>query len=513
MTTALQVQPKLPSTVQLLTSGGDARIVCDPKRGTNKYGASPSPDPEILAYGSSTASTISTAGFAGARALRLRLLKAALIEEPAHTYAHELDRIRRELIELCGLKLPGLEIIFGASGTDLHLIATQLASPANSPLMVIMVEAAETGTGVPDALNGRHYGECTTFGGAVTAHAKIDGILPIEAIAVPSRDAQGQLRDNGIIEAEIEAHVLRSVSAGQRVLLTLTDVSKSGSISPSPACVLALRNRFPSMVEVLVDACQFRLAPATLQAYLEHDFIVAITGSKFVTGPAFCGALLVPKNAASRMRRRPLSPGLREYSARADWPHGWAAQADLDHVPNYGLLLRWEAALVELRSFRTLAEHDITAFLERFSAAVKRRISNDPVFEALPVSPLDRSAILQSKSWDHIQTIFPFLLKHPATGNYFTHKETSKVHELLGQNLKEHAEIPFRSVVTELRCRVGQPVSCGQRGDLPVSAMRLCISSRLIVDALSPEGRGADTVIAEAIAVLDKAAMLAALPV
>ena len=41
--------------------------------------------------------------------------------------------------------------------------------------------------------------------------------------------------------------------------------------------------------------------------------------------------------------------------------------------------------------------------------------------------------------------------------------------------------------------------------------LRLCASSRLIVDAVSPGGRGAEVVMAEALTALDKAALLVSL--
>ena len=137
-----------PSTARLLTSGGDSRIVCGPLE-RNRYGCSPLPEPDLLAYGSSTASTISSAGFAAADALRLRLKQAALIEASAVTYERELERVRRELTHLCGLHdIRGLEIIFGASGTDLHLLAGQLIADASEdPPLIVRVEASETGTG------------------------------------------------------------------------------------------------------------------------------------------------------------------------------------------------------------------------------------------------------------------------------------------------------------------------------------------------------------------------------
>jgi hypothetical protein len=39
-----------------------------------------------------------------------------------------------------------------------------------------------------------------------------------------------------------------------------------------------------------------------LRAYLQHGLPVAVTGSKFLTGPAFSGALFVPPSAAQRLK-------------------------------------------------------------------------------------------------------------------------------------------------------------------------------------------------------------------
>jgi hypothetical protein len=59
-----------------------------------------------------------------------------------------------------------------------------------------------------------------------------------------------------------------------------------------------------------------------------------------------------------------------------------------------------------------------------------------------------------------------------------------------------------------LRCQLGQPVACGQRDGVPVSALRLCASARLIVEATAQNGRQASAVIERALAVLEKTALL-----
>ena len=507
----------LSFTDQLLTSGGDARIVCDPEDGQNKYGCPSKPEPEVLAFGSSTASTITPQSFDAAERLRLRLLRAARTEIRSTTYARELARIRAELLRLCGISdLSGLEAIFAASGTDIHLIAGQLAGDVTSSgLLVVMIDPAETGSGVPAALAGQHFSDCAALGSEVTAGATIFGGNVIVVTTVACRGEDSSPRAATVVDAEVESLVVDAVTAGRRVLLNLVDVSKTGIIAPSLCCALELRRRFPAAVDVLVDACQFRLAPSTLRAYLEHGFWVVLTGSKFVGGPAFSGVLLLPNTASRRLRMKILSPALSAYSARADWPRGWMARHSLNDTENYGLLLRWEAALAELRSFRSLSETAIAGFLEVFASNVQRRLTTDSTFQLLRVPKLDRRALVNPNSWDEIPTIFPFILcRHSRSEHHsapLTREETARVYKLLARDNIGFSDVyssPTMGAIAKRRCRLGQPVQCGTFHDVPVSALRLCASIRLIVDAISQQGRGAETVIAEALLALDKCAFL-----
>jgi hypothetical protein len=481
----------LPPISRMLSGGGDTRIVCDSRSGENKYGCKPEPDPAILAYGSSTASTITPASLAAAERLRLRVMRAARVEPAAVTYARELERLRGELIGLCGLDASaGVEVIFAASGTDIHLIAAQLArEDETSAPVAVMIEAIETGSGVPAALGGRHFSDCTALGHTVASGAGIAGSGGVEIAAVAGRAADGAPRAAALIDAEVEALVAAAIGAGKRVLLNLVDVSKTGLIAPSLGCALDLRRRYADALDVLVDGCQFRLAPATLAAYLRQGFWVALTGSKFVGGPAFSGALLLPDAAARRLRGRELPAGLSAYSAAGEWPSSFAVSQPA--VENYGLLLRWEAALAELRAFRVLPEAAIAGFVEAFASAARERLANDPAFTPLAVPALDRAALRGEKSWDGTPTIFPFILC--AGGSPLSRMQTARVHALLAKD----------------RCQLGQPVVCGRLNGMAVSALRLCLSARLIVDAVSPKGRGPAAVIAEAQLALTRAALLA----
>lgn len=516
---ALSAQPQsgLPSTSQLLTEGGDTRILADPGHGRNKYGCQPFPDPEMVAFGSSTASIISSDGFAAADRLRKQLLLTTRAESRADTYARELERIRRKLLTLSGVAdIPDLDVVFAASGTDLHLITAQLASSAEPlPTLVLMVDPTETGSGVSAALAGRHFSSCSALGEPVDAGEEIAGGTAIEVVSVPMRNEDGPLRPTAEIDAEVEALASQAVNSGRRVVLVLVDSSKTGCIAPSPGCALRLQRKLAGRIDILVDACQFRIAPSTLRAYLQNDCMVALTGSKFLTGPTFSGALLIPAPTAQRLRRLPLPPALQAYSARADWPQHWVAAQALDHVANFGLLLRWEAALHELAAFRAVPEAKVIQFLKAFASAVENKLRGNPLLELLPRPELDRRPLIAATSWDHIPTIFPFLMFHPESAGKklpLSREQTQHVYQLLQADLSNRQDLGVTQAdadIAKLRCQLGQPVACANRDGIPVSALRVCASARLVVEATANNGENAAAVIERAVATLEKSAILA----
>lgn len=318
-----------------------------------------------------------------------------------------------------------------------------------------MVEADETGSGV---------------------QAVLSAVDP-NCVAVSLRASDGAPRLAGEIDAEVAALTKQAVIQGQRVLLIMADQSKTGLIAPGPGCVMQLYQQHPDQVAVLVDACQFRITPATFRAYLQQGFMVALTGSKFFAGPSFSAALLLPEKVR---QNRP------------------SAEACL--TP--GLLLRWEAALFELRRFCAVRQDLIIYYLKNFAKAVQHRLIDDSRFEPLTVPALDRRPLTAVQSWDTLPTIFPFLLyRSTASGRVpLSREETALIYGKL--------QVPIDSAekIAALRCQFGQPVACGSRDGIAVSALRLCISARQISDAA--EQQGISGVIEEAMAALDKAAWL-----
>lgn len=460
----------LPCTADLLVSGGDTRIQLNPATGASIYGSRPWPDPELVALGSSTASVISAHGLAAAEALRETCQQQLLTQTPAEVYAQHTERLRAELLSLCSFTpADQVNAVLAASGTDLHLLAAQWLQPQRT----LMITPNETGSGVPDAIKGQHFNARTASGHAVPIGAGVSSWQG-ELCTLSPRNADGSPRPAAELDAECIEQVNSAAAAGQRVLLILTDVSKTGLIVPSIETTIALKNRWPQLVEVLVDACQFRLAPATVRAYLAQQWLVAVTGSKFMGGPTFCGALLIPPAIATRYRQSLLSQGAQAYSNQADWPQNWLCAQNLPTHTNFGLLLRWQAALCEMQRIFAIPEAQIHAFLQHFGQAIRQALQQDQRFEILPSPVLNRSALGLLASWDTEQTIFPFLLYSADQHRPLCQTETEQVYRDLlkpptGKNPR--------------RFQLGQPVPCGERDGIAVSALRLCVSAPMVVAA------------------------------
>ena len=465
----------LSDTAQCLTTGGDARIALEAISGINQYGCRPFPDPDMLAYGSSTASIISTQGYHYADQLRQRLVTALKTESASIIYSYEIKRISEELIQLCDLP-EKTGVIFSASGTDIHSLVSHYAGRENNLApRIIMIEANETGKGVSAALSNGN-------------HCELNDVMSVKV-----RLEDGELRSITTIDEDVETMVTEAIVTNRRVLLIVTDQSKTGLITPSLSCVLDLHQRYKDKIDVLIDACQFRVAPLTLRAYLDCGFMIALTGSKFLTGPSFSGAILF-KSALSR-----------ELEVANKTLNNNSSQ-----TANFGLLLRWEVALQELKLFRSIPQKYIITFIQDFTSAIRQRLQQDASFEPLPVPKIDRSPMMVEHSWDQLQTIFPFLLYHADIDRTpLTAEETLIIYKQLAVSINNECFSlqDHHAAIASLRCQTGQPVACGKRNGVKISALRLCISSRLIVEAALEENND-QSIIDGALSVLDKIALL-----
>lgn len=492
------------SLLAYLVSGGDERLDCEPVTGLNMYGHGPSPRPLDLAFGSSTASTISAPAFAAVGAYHAALLGEVETHPAADIYAREITRVRTELLHLLGLDdgAKQVDAVMATSGTDLHLfVAALLAREDDRTLMTITLMGNETGSGVMAAAGGRHFMSRVSSDRPVAKGEELSPGQATRNTAVAVRNADGTLRSDDEVESELRGLIELARAAGLRCLLVVTDVSKTSLLAPGLETVFRLKARFGVMLDIMIDACQFRVSAATIRAYLAHDFLVALTGSKFLAGPIFSGALLCPPRLSARLKQRSLPAALADYCAQADWPEGWVARDGLPHRANFGLLVRWKAALFELERFLKTPEAQVTVVLTAFAEAVRARLERDDAFEPLDTRAIDRNRLgdrPHGSRWDEIPSIFSFYLRNPHRGGILPAAETAAVYKDLAVEQRGLAPV-----------RLGQPVRCADFGDIPASALRICMSAPLIVQACE-SAQALGSLIDQAMAVLDRTAFVAA---
>src|SRR5690606_13589903 len=107
-----------------------------------------------------------------------------------------------------------------------------------------------------------------------------------------------------------------------------------------------LRGQFGEDTAFVVDACQARITPAAIRAYLARGIIVFLTGSKFMGGPPFSGFALLPGGLAARSA--PLAEGMAGIFRRAEVPPSWPGRTVCKDSGNVGLALRLAASIFEL---------------------------------------------------------------------------------------------------------------------------------------------------------------------
>jgi hypothetical protein len=363
--------PLAALATQLMTTGGDARIVLDPRTGLNRYFSAPRPG-SVLAYASSTANDISADAFAY---VTERLGQSA----PQGTmsgdgYAAELEQLRARIRR--AYHLPDyVAITFAPSGTDLEYVALACtAGKAGRGTHNILLGADEVGSGCIYSAYGQYFAESTALGVPTKAGQPVPGLgeTHVEMIDIPVRDAEGYGRPSPEIRAAIEQAVDHGRAAGRHPLIHVVHGSKTGLILPVLDDVDRLRARHGDQVSLVIDACQARITPAAVGAYLARDAIVFVTGSKFMGGPPFSGFALIPPALARSAA--PLPNGFSTLFRRAEWPDGWPGAETLPDDANLGLLLRLEAAIFELERFSKLAPDEITRVILAFHAAVRSEI-------------------------------------------------------------------------------------------------------------------------------------------
>ncbi|KYG24709.1 hypothetical protein SE92_34445 [Bradyrhizobium sp. AT1] len=467
----------------LLVSGGDPRLALDPTDRVNGYGCAASPEPEIWNFASSTASTISQAAYDRAALAREELMHKCLFDEVEIAFDARCEDMRDELRGHLQLQ-PRVDVVFSPSGTDSQLHALFLARAVlRAPPVSIVVGADQTGSGTIHTARGHHFSSMTASGFAVRKDGAVAGLAGA-SLALPLLETAPGIAMRADADAAVLHAVETTIAQGAPVLLQILDASKLGWRAPSAACLDEIARRWPRKVQIVVDACQARLGRRRLRSYLDRGYMVLMSGSKFFGGPAFSGALLVPKGLSRSLDRvEGIAPGIFDYAGRCDWPMGWTAlRSRFDRRPNFGQWLRWEAALAEIGSYYAVPGAFRARVLAELAAGIDSMIALSPSLRAVPAT---RTAGMDDEEFAQT-TIFPFMLLRG--GKPVSTAETSAVHRAMARDMNEeiNGSAADRQIAAQ-RCLIGQPVRLERQDEATQAVLRLCVGARLVTEAWSPD--------------------------
>jgi hypothetical protein len=425
---AAAIWPMAGPSEYLMATGADQRLAIDPGTGLNYYGCQPRPVADIAGFSSCTASPVSERGYVAAEASRRRIVTDALTTSQALEL--EYKRLRGELLRQLGIEEIA-DAILTPSGTDAVRLATRIVESkcGSAPLTAIVMGLPETGNGVPEAVAGR----------------RTDSSRSISMRTIALRDPNGLPRAVTDIEGDTAAAIAQAAEDGHAVLHPI-DMSKTGLSAPGHAFIAHMKSIYRDRLHVVIDCCQGRISTAQTRAYLRAGYTVVITGSKFYTGPPFSGAVLVPRGQAD----------------------GFDATADV------GTVLRWAAALSEMRAFLAVPDEEKADRLRRFGRNAHAHITRNS--RLIPfLGPMPSSS--HSDKWDAQRTILTFAVRDPRAPDRLLDLPTlSTIQRLLYTDLS--GRVPGR--VAGRICRLGQPVRLGPDNDSPIAALRLAAGARVV---------------------------------
>ena len=423
----------------LMTQGGDARIVLDPQTWLNRYSSGPYPR-DVLALASSTANDLS-----GDAAVYLTEKYGADAERLNNgaAYAKALEQSREQIRSAYNLA-SDIDIFFAPSGTDLEYVPLfASAGKSKNGVSNLLLGADEVGSGCIHSAAGRYFANETALEATVAPGQPVEGMVPVEMGDFPVRDAMGTAFDGPAIAAQMGPKIAGALSAGLHPLVHVVHGSKTGLVLPHLDEIDALIARFGSGVSFVVDACQARITTPAIHDYLKRGIIVFLTGSKFMGGPPFSGfALLPPGMAANAV---PLPVGATQIFRQAEVPAGWTGREALENSGNAGLALRLSASLFELERFQKLSIAEVARLVSGFTVATDKLAAKLNVRKVGAAAPSEAGEPAGHPI--EMQTLVTLDLCHDQSGHQVRNIDfdgATTIHKaLIGQGI-----------------RLGQPVKC-----------------------------------------------------
>ena len=425
-----RTEPKanLISLENTITSGGDERIelIHD---GLNKYHINPCDNQGVFNRGTCTCSVLTDEAKE-----RVSYLFNGFKDETI-----SFEEVRKEQVKSLKRLLKNVDfnynVFFAPSGSDLcyyPILFSKLINP-NKPIMSLVTCPEELGSGSAMANQGQFFSEKNQILPNVVKGESVNPDISIEYKSFNARDEAGVILDHH----ESIKSTIRKYKDDYSIIGNLVIGSKSGiedNISIIEEC--------QEDVLWVVDLCQLRTSRDLLQKLLKLNCLVMVTGSKFYQSPPFCGALLVPEKINTALAHsKPETWGFDKVYTKYDFPTelGELREKFIDYK-NYGLLLRWECAVTEMKLLSNYKESVVNVTISRWNQHMTELLLDSPYFDLM----LDQEKTNSS--------IISFRVK--VNGAYLSHEQLQTLHKAI-VNEPPPLLPKFRKLI------IGQPVAYG----------------------------------------------------
>jgi len=447
----------------LLTAGGDDRSMLKLNTGANKYHCKPKPiESGQIFRGSCTCNVPTDRGYQAAQKLHERLLEKGASDNLLNdVFENQRHRIAK------ALELPeGVEVVICPSGSDAEYVPIAIARAIQaepSKILNIVTQLKEIGAGSAPASGGEYFSTHAPLMGKIP-----DGVTGLEGfedeyvteISIPARE-----RDGSVVDASKTATELanKAKADGQYPITHGVFGGKTGMMDGK---MPGSENAGETSMGV-VDACQGRFALEELHSWLEQDSVVLFTGSKFYQAPPFCGAILIPKRIAEKLKNGPPptpstmygKSGLGGFVTDKELPEcmeSWKSSLINDNervtspTNNVGLALRWEAGLAGMEALSSVPDVERVKAVEEWATTVSNMVQNE--------SQLD--------PWCVERSIVSIRLKKGEEG-WLSMKELREVYRYMSMDLSNADSLPDTATKEEREslskiCFVGQPVDVSE---------------------------------------------------
>jgi len=480
---------------RMLVLGGDHRLLVDPNTQLNGYGCRPFPRPEAITFSSSTATSISKYAYDLAERRRQQFIAEAIKNGIQTAVAGLAQEVREGICRQLGIRSDVAEVVITASGTDSFLIAqglTRLIS--DSPLVTLIVGVDESGSGVRLALQERHFADDTALSFTVHKGQPLStGSNPERQIDIPVRDKSGNAIPIRTLDNQVRDLVTTNIEAGNLVVIHAMNHSKLGYSGPSKALLIELKQRFGPKVCIVVDACQMRLDREEIIEYLEQQMIVVVTGSKYFTGPPFCGAILIPEQIVHNVQENgaKFDIGFNSYCAKEDLPQRLRTiLRGSSKSFNLGSMFRWVAAIAEMERYYDIPPVIRGRAVSQFCERVEDILLGAPFIELhYQNSCRNTPSGMTLGELSGRRMIFPFFLyyDHDGIKQVCSEKQVRQIYTLLNQDCSKRFSYnnarEFRLLAQ--MCHVGQPVAVIHPSGVSTAVLRISVGARIFSESFS----------------------------